>query len=332
MIDERFYHLSPSMPLGDVLADLNVGELDPGILDQEISCVADLGSSVPGAISFITSKKHKDALSSARATACFTPKGCAELVGEKDIIPVISETPRTHFGRVLARLVQARSIFDDGPEPDISPSAKIHPTAVVGAGAVIGDRAEIHPHVVIGPGVIIGEGTQILSNVSIECSVIGRDCVIKSNSTIGYRGFGVDADERGIFDLPHVGRVIMGDRVSVGSQTSIDRGFLGDTVIGNDVKIDNLVQVAHNVTLGDGCMLAGHVGISGSCHVGKNVLMGGSVGLADHLTVGDGAKLAARAGVMHDVPAGEMWSGIPAMPVREHMRLISATRKLIQKK
>lgn len=332
MIDERFYNLCPPTPLGELLSGLDVGELEPGVLDQLIVGVSDLATSTPGTISFLISKKHKASLESAKATACFTPEACASLVGERDIIPVISSAARTHFGRVVDRMVSQKSIFDSGNAPEISKDAKIHSTAVISPGAIIGTGAEIHPYVVIGPGVVIGAGTVVHSHASIECAVIGENCTIKANASVGTRGFGVDADENGIFDLPHVGRVMVGDRVSIGSQTAIDRGLLGDTIIGNDVKIDNLVQIAHNVSLGDGCMLAGHVGISGSCIVGKNVLMGGSVGLADHIEVGDGAKLAARAGVMHNVPAGEMWSGIPAMPVRDHMRMISATRKLIQKK
>lgn len=332
MIDDRFYSVCAPTPLGDLLDGLNVEELDTNILDQVISSVSDLASSSPGTLSFIVSKRNKESLETAQATACFAPEGCAALVGERDIIPIVSATPRTHFGRVMERLITRKSIFDEGKAPRIAESAKVHPTAIIASGAVIGEGAHIYPYAVIGPGVVIGAGTHVHANATIDCAVLGEDCVVKANATIGTRGFGVDVDENGVLDLPHVGRVIMGDRVSIGSQTAIDRGFLGDTVIGNDVKIDNLVQIAHNVSLGDGCMLAGHVGISGSCVVGKNVLMGGSVGLADHLTVGDGAKLAARAGVMHNVPAGEMWSGIPAMPVRDHMRLISATRKLIQKK
>ena len=207
-------------------------------------------------------------------------------------------------------------------------SKHIHPTTVISETAEIGADVKIGPYVVIGPGVVIGAGSQIESHVTIECAHLGSNCRIKAGACIGTSGFGVDADEKGIFDLPHVGRTILGDDVSIGCQSTIDRGFIGDTILGNDVKIDNLVQVAHNVTIGEGSMLAGHVGISGSCTIGKNVLMGGSVGLADHITVGDGARLAARAGVMHNIPAGETWSGIPAMPIRDHMRLISATRKL----
>jgi len=119
--------------------------------------------------------------------------------------------------------------------------------------------------------------------------------------------------------------------VSIGSQSCVDRGQLTDTILGHDVKLDNLVQVGHNVTIGAGTVIAGHVGIAGSCVIGKNVQMAGNVGVADHITIGDKVTLVARAGVMHDIPAGETWSGTPAMPFREHLRIVNATHNLVKK-
>jgi len=171
-------------------------------------------------------------------------------------------------------------------------------------------------------------GTQVGSHVDIQCALVGKDCVIKSGSVIGGAGFGVAHDEKGVVDIPHLGRVILGKRVSVGSQTCIDRGQLGDTQIGDDTKIDNLVQIAHNVVIGKSCAIAGHSGISGSVTIGNFVMLGGSVGLADHVRIGDKASIAARSGVMHDIPAGETWFGTPAQPIREQMRMISRMRKL----
>lgn len=331
MIDVRFYASSGPIALGELIDGLAVS-VDPKYLDEMIESTAVLSSSVPGQISFLGSKKYKADLETAKATACFIEDENAALAGAAHIIPLISKTPKTHFGRVMNRLVQVKSLLDEGVLKQIPEGSKIHPTAIIAESAKIGLNVEIAPYAVVGPGVVIGDDSRIGAHSAIDCAVIGQSCVIKSHAVIGGRGFGVDGDEAGLLDLPHIGRVIMGDRVSVGSHSCIDRGFIGDTVIGNDVKIDNLVQIAHNVTVGDGTMMAAHVGLSGSCHIGRGVLMGGSVGLADHIDVGDGAKIAARAGVMHNVPAGEMWSGIPAMPIRDHMRIISATKKLIQKK
>ena len=180
-------------------------------------------------------------------------------------------------------------------------------------------------------GVQIGDHTIIDPQAHIAFAKIGESCRIKSGAVIGGSGFGVAQDEKGLIDIPHLGRVMIGARVSIGANSCIDRGQLGDTVLGDDVKLDNFVQIAHNCQIGDGTMMAAHVGISGSCIIGKNCQFGGRVGLADHITVGEGAILAANAGVMHDIPAGEMYSGIPAIPIREHMRVISATRKLVKK-
>ncbi|MGJ8564079.1 MAG: UDP-3-O-(3-hydroxymyristoyl)glucosamine N-acyltransferase [Alphaproteobacteria bacterium] len=331
MLDPRFYKPLGPVPLGELIDGLAV-DVEPKFLDEVIEGVATLSDSRRNEISFLQSKKYIEGLETAKATACFVPENLASLAGAARIIPLVSNFPRTHFGRVTARLVSEKTLFTDG-EMDSTDfvNPKIHPTVVIAATALIAPDVEIGPYSVIGPGVEIGAGSKIGSHVTIHFTVIGKNCFVKPHASIGSRGFGVDGDEKGVFDLPHIGRVIMGDRVSVGCHTSIDRGLIGDTVINDDVKIDNLVQIAHNVTLGVGTMLAGHVGLSGSCNVGAGVLMGGSAGLADHINVGDGARVAAYAGVMKDIPAGETWSGIPAMPIRDHMRTISATKKLIQK-
>ncbi len=331
LVDTRFFETHGPFSLGVLLSSLKIEPLETQLLDVEIAQVADLATSRPGDVSFLQSKKQVSALETAKASACLVPSSLAALVGAAGIIPLITETPRAHFGRLIERLFTQKSLLDTGDRVAMAQSGRIHPTAVISKTAKIADDVEISPFVVIGPGVEIGAGTFIGASATIECAIIGENCKIKSQAAIGTRGFGVDADEGGIYDLPHVGRVIIGDRVSVGCHTSIDRGLLGDTVIHNDVKIDNLVQIAHNVTIGEGSMLAGRVGVSGSCVIGKSVLMGGSVGLADHIVVGDGARLAAYAGVMRDIPAGETWSGIPAMPLREHMKVLAASKRLLKK-
>ena len=329
MIDKRFYNLCPPTPLGQLLSGLDVGDLSPGFLDQEISGVADLASSIPGTISFLISKKHKDSLVNAHATACLAPDSCAALVGESDIIPVVSSAPRTHFGRVVDRMISQKSIFDAGDAPQISKSAKVHSTAVISAGAIIGDGAEIHPYVVIGPGVVIGAGTVIHAHASIECAVIGGNCIIKANASIGTRGFGVDADENGIFDLPHVGRVMVGDRVSVGSQTAIDRGLLGDTVIGNDVKIDNLVQIAHNVEIGENTAIAGCVGIAGSAKIGKRCKIAGRAAILGHLEIVDDVTILVNSMVTKSIlESGEYGSMIPVQRIQQWKKNVAVMHQL----
>ena len=331
MIDTRFYISHGPFALADLIEGFSAELPDAKFGDEEVSSGGILSESRPGQICFLDNKRHKEQALTAKATACFVTERLADVIGAQHIIPIVTKTPRGHFARAMEKLAIPKTLASSEGNAKIAKSANIHSSAVIGAGAVIDENAEIAPYAIIGPGVHIGAGTVIGSHADISCAVIGKNCKIKSSAVIGGAGFGVAADENGMLDIPHLGRVIIGDRVSIGSQSCVDRGQIGDTVISDDVKIDNLVQIAHNCAIGEGTVIAGHVGISGSCVVGKGVQMGGNVGLADHLKVGDGASIAARAGVMHDIPAGEVWSGIPAMPIREHMRLISATRKLIQK-
>ena len=327
MIDPRFYTALGPKSLAQLSEGLD-GNLEPHFYDEMIEAPSALAGSEPGALTFLQDKRRKSDLDTAKATACLVTERLAPFVAEKGIIPIISKSPRAHFARMCERLVEPLSALR---QSDISSSADIHPTAIIGPGVTIGENARIGPYSIIMHGVKIGANTVVGSNVNLSYCIIGEACRIKPGTVIGGAGFGIAKDEQGLIDIPHLGRVIIGNRASIGSQTCVDRGQLGDTILGDDVKVDNLVQIAHNVKIGAGSMLAGHVGISGSCTIGENVQMGGNVGLADHLNIGDNVMIAARAGVMHDIPAGEAWSGIPAMPIREHMRVINATRKLAAK-
>jgi len=332
MIDKRFFESYGPFSLSEILDGLAVETLGAKFDDVVIASAATLSASKPSDICFLDSAKHKEQVETAKATACFVPEKLAGLVSEQGILPIISKAPRAHFARTLAKLYKVRTFSNSSDPAKIAKTARIHKSVIIGSGAIIEDGVEIAPNAVIGPGVHVGANTYIGPNAVIDCAVIGSNCTVKASAVIGGAGFGVARDESGAIDIPHIGRIIIGNRVSIGSQTCVDRGQLDDTVLGDDVKIDNLVQVGHNVKIGDGTVIAGHVGIAGSCTIGKNVQLGGNAGLVDHISVGDGASVAARAGVMHNIPAGEVWSGVPAMPIRDHMRLISATRKLVPPK
>jgi len=326
MVDKRFFdHLGP-LSLGDLLSDITCDGVDGSYADVMISGAANLADSQSGEITFIDNRRHLKLLDTAKASACFTTEKLAPKLGEQHIIPIVTPSPKGAFSRALNKLYRLRTI--DNSPAKISPSAQIHPSAVIGEGAQIGDHVEIGPNVVIGIGVSIGAGCKIMNGASLECAVLGEGCFIKPGAAIGTIGFGMSHDEKGIIEIPHIGRAILGDRVRIGANSCVDRGFLKDTILEDDVKLDNLVQIGHNVRIGARSMMASFVGIPGSCDIGCDVIIGGQAGLADHLTVGDGAKIAGHSGIMHNVPAGEIWSGYPGMPVRHHMRVVSEMIKI----
>ena len=330
MIDPRFYTLSAPRSLSDIVTSIGV-ELDvEGAGDEMISAPASLSESQNGEITFFSDKRRKNQLATAKATACLTTEKLAPLVREKGIIAIITDKPRARFARLTEKMVQEGST-SSGPQ-NIDPSADIHPTAVMGAGVSIGARTRVGANTVIDDGVVIGSDCRIGPLTHIAFSIMGDGCSVKSSSVIGGAGFGMTEDEAGIFNIPHLGRVVIHNNVHIGSNSCVDRGQLGDTILMDSVKLDNLVQVGHNVFLDEGAMLAGHSGVSGSCNVGKKAMFGGRAATADHVNLGDGAILAAFGGAMSDIPDGEMWSGIPAMPIREHMRNVATLKKLSKKK
>ena len=331
MLDDRFYIAHGPVSLQDLIMGLEAELLDPKFQDEMIYRACPVAGAAVGSIVYLSDKKSLNDLKSCKATACFVSEDLSASVGAQHIIPIISKTPRAHFARALALLATRRTLSSETGTAQIAKSASVHSSAVIGAGAIVGNDTTVAPNVVIGPGVKIGRGCIIGANVSIMCTVMGNNCVVKASAVIGGRGFGVDKDESGFVDIPHIGRVVIGSNVHIGSNTCIDRGQLGDTILADDVKIDNLAQIAHNVEIGQGCLIAAQAGIAGSCKIGSNVIMGGNVGMVDHIVIGDNVQIAARAGVMHNIPAGEVWSGIPAQPIRDHMRMVAVTRKLARK-
>ena len=305
-MNPRFYRSAGPLPLSDLIHGLSVDMPEGRAGEDTISKVAPLAESQPGDLCFLEGKAHLKALETAEATACFVTADLAAEVGSRSIVPLVTATPKAAFAQCLDRMFSP--VTEGGAE--IDPSATIHPTAV------------------IGPGVRIGARTRVGAYCVIENAVVGEDCEFKAHAVIGGNGLGVAGDADGLIDMFHVGSVRIGDRVRIGSQTCVDRALMGETVLEDDVKLDNLVQVAHNCRIGARTICASFVGISGSCDVGRDVRMGGQVGLADHLTIGDGATLLAKAGLMHDVPAGETWMGQPAQPAKQFMREVATLRKL----
>lgn len=232
------------------------------------------------------------------------------------------------------------------PQSDLavwSQSAAVHPSArlgenvvlapgvVIGPGVEIGAGTRIGPNSVIARGVAIGRDCTVGSHVSISHAYVGDAVLILSGAQIGEPGFGFASSPGGHVKIPQLGRVILQDKVEIGACTTVDRGSLGDTVVGEGSKIDNLVQIGHNTRIGRHCVIVGHVGISGSCELGDFVIVGGQVGIADHARIGDGARLAGRTGVVRDIPGGQDYGGTPAKPIKEWARELAAVSMLAKR-
>ena len=215
------------------------------------------------------------------------------------------------------------------PDARVGAGATIEAYAVVREGASIGERAWIGSHSVVGAGAILGSDVRLFSHVTLyPGTTLGDRVTVHSGARIGSDGFGY-VFRRGVHEkIPHVGRCLIGNDVEIGANSTIDRGSIDDTVVGDGTKIDNLVQIGHNVRVGRLCLLVAQVGVAGSSRIDDGAILAGQVGIAGHLTVGAGAKLAAQAGVISDVPPGETWSGYPARPHREAMRASAALFKL----
>ena len=256
----------------------------------------------------------------------------------------------TSTKKVLIRVANARIAFAKVlplffPEPVFAPG--VHPTAVIAASALVDATAHIGPHCVIGERTsisaravleggdhvgadcVIGEGTRLFPNVTLYARTqVGARVRVHAGSVIGSDGFGYVLDAGAHRKVPQVGNVVVGDDVELGANVTIDRGALGATVIGKGTKIDNLVQIAHNVVIGEHCIVVAQVGIAGSTKLGRYVVLGGQVGLAGHLKIGDQAQVAAQSGVMHDIPDREKWFGTPAQPDRQTKRQLLAVQQL----
>jgi UDP-3-O-[3-hydroxymyristoyl] glucosamine N-acyltransferase len=245
---------------------------------------------------------------------------------------------RIAFARVLG-LFYPEPVWPAGVHPTsvVAPTAEIDATAWVGPHCVVGDRARIGPGCVlhggnhVGAQTVLGSGTQLFPHVVIyPRTQVGERVRIHAGSVIGSDGFGYVLDEGAHRKVPQIGQVIIHDDVEIGANVTIDRGALGPTIIGRGTKIDNLVQIAHNVTLGEHCLVVAQAGIAGSTKMGTFVTLAGQVGLAGHLKIGSHVTVAAQSGVMHDIPDGEKWFGYPAQPDRRMKRQILAIQQLPQ--
>ncbi len=306
--------------------------------DIEIKDIRTLDNAGADHIAFLDNKKYVSQFSNTSAGACFVSPENADKAPET-LSVLLSDQPYRCFAKSLS-LFYPESRFSQTAIGDGYNGSNIHPSAILEEGVVV------EPNAVIGPEVHIGKGTRIAAGAVVGYRVyIGRDCYIGPNSTIihtligdrviihsgvssGQDGFGFAMGAGGHLKIPQIGRVIIQDDVEIGANSALDRGALEDTVIGQGTKIDNLIQVAHNATIGTHCVAAAQSGISGSTTLGDYVVLAGQVGVVGHLNLGTGSQVAAKSAVTKDIPPGQQWSGIPAEPVKEWRRSVAVLRKM----
>lgn len=329
--DARFFHRTGPYSLAAV-AEAARTEAPPGALT--LFGIAPLQVATSEHVSFLDNRKYADALAATKAGAVIVHPDMASRVPATSVA-IVTDQPYVAWARVAALFfpvpppvagVHPSAVV--APDAEIDPSAEIGPLAVIGGRVRIGPRCRIGPLAVLGDGVVLGADCRIGAHASLSHALVGDRVYVYPGARIGQDGFGFAITPSGFITVPQLGRVILEDDVEVGANTTIDRGSLHDTVIGAGSRLDNLVQVAHNVRLGRGCVIVSQAGISGSVILEDHVMMGGQAGMTGHLLVGRGARIGAQAGVMADVPAGTEVVGTPAQPVRSFFREVAVLRRL----
>ena len=340
MADPEFYPAPTPLDFATI-ADLTGADLAGDCNTAKTICgIAALGGAGPDDLTFFDNGRFADALSKTRAGACLCSSAHVDLVPSTTQALVVGR-PHHAFATVAAILypsaVRPMPVLDDegiSSAANVHRDARIEPGAIVEAGSVVGARAEIGEGSVISAGCVIGPDVRIGRNVSIgplavvKFAMIGDRVVIHAGVCVGQDGFGFIIGRQEHTKVVQVGRVIVQDDVEIGANSAIDRGSIRDTVIGAGTKIDNLVQIGHNVVIGRNCLIAGQVGISGSVTIGDNTILGGQVGVRDNVTIGRDAVIAATSAVGTDVPDNARWGGTPARPIKDWLRENAALRRL----
>jgi UDP-3-O-[3-hydroxymyristoyl] glucosamine N-acyltransferase len=330
----RFFRRSGPFPLAVVASTARgVAEKVELILEG----VAPLQTAGPKEVSFLDNRRYVSALDQTLAGAVIVHPDLAERV-PSTTIPILTSEPYAAWARVAALFypvppslpgIHPSAVVMEGAL--IDPSAEVGPLSVIEAGAEIGPGCRIGSCVAIGTGVVVGQDCRIGAHVSLSHAILGARVYVYPGARIGQEGFGFAYLKDGFLSVPQLGRVILEDDVEVGANTTIDRGSSQDTVIGAGSRLDNLVQIGHNVVLGRCCVIVSQVGISGSTVLGDYVRVGGQAGLTGHLRIGERAEIGAQAGVMSDVASGAKVLGSPAQPIKDFFRQIATLTKMAKK-
>jgi UDP-3-O-[3-hydroxymyristoyl] glucosamine N-acyltransferase len=341
MAQPRFFEQTASSTLADIAALTKAYLVDASRGGQPVRGLASLDEAGPMHLTFFDNLKYAGGLAATKAGACLVnPRFEARVPAHVAVLRAAQ--PFHEFVTI------ARELYSSALRPQswfgncgIAESAVIDPSARLEDGVIVDPLAVIGPNVEIGAGTVVGAGAVIGANVRIgrDCNVgartaiqfalIGNNVLIHPGCSIGQDGFGfVFFGPDGHLKVPQAGRVLIQNDVEIGAGTTIDRGSLRDTVIGQGTKIDNQVQIGHNVTIGRNCLLAAQIGLAGSLTIGDNVALGAKVGINNHLHIGDGAQVTAMSGVKDDIPAGGRWGGFFAKPTRQWFREIVAVERL----
>ncbi len=340
MSEPIFFRRGHGLTVGEI-AELTGAEPSPGArLEHRIDDVAQIDRAGPADIVFVDRPRFAQHLATTRAGACLTSAQFAAQAAAHVTVLRVSEPYRAFVAVALKLFPSAArpsSLFECvGVDrlATVHPSARLENGVTVDPGAVIGPRAEvgggttIAAGAVIGPGVCIGRDCSIGAGAVVTHALLGDRVILHPGCRIGQDGYAFMRGEKGHDKIVQIGRVIIQDDVDIGANSAVDRGGIRDTVIGEGTKIDNLVQIGHNVQVGRHCLLVSQVGVSGSSIVEDHAILAGQVGVSDHVTIGEGSVVLAKAGVGFDVPAGERWGGTPAMPVRDWLRSYAQLRRM----
>ncbi len=335
--DPRFFQKAGPFSVADIALALGAEvKSPPEVVSRMISGLASLQSAGPLDVSFLDNRRYAVLLDATSAGAVIVHPEFAARV-PAGAIAIVTPEPYLGWAKVSALFHPPAS-----PKPGVHPAASVHPAAVIdagaeiGAGAVIGARAEIGagciigPLAVIGDGVLMGKACRIHAHATISHAILGDRVVVYPGARIGQDGFGFAMSKSGFVAVQQLGRVIIGDAAEIGSNTTIDRGSVQDTVIGAGVHIDNLVQIGHNVKIGKGTVIVAQAGISGSTMIGDQVIIAAQAGVTGHLNIGENARIGAQSGVMADVEAGTEVLGAPAQLSKAFFREVVTLRKLAQ--
>jgi UDP-3-O-[3-hydroxymyristoyl] glucosamine N-acyltransferase len=332
--DARFFRRCGPFPLAVVASTARGIANDVELL---LEGIAPLQTAGPKEVSFLDNRRYASALDQTSAGAVIVHPDIAARV-PSTAVKIVTDEPYAAWARVAALFypvpppspgIHPSAIVAEGALVD--PSAEVGPLCVIGSGTEIGPGCRIGPCAVIGSGVAIGRDCRIGAHVSLSHALVGARVFIYPGARIGQEGFGFAYTKDGFLSVPQLGRVILEDDVEVGANTTIDRGSSHDTVIGAGSRLDNLVQIGHNVALGRCCVIVSQVGISGSTVLEDFVRVGGQAGLAGHLRIGKSAEIGAQAGLMSDIAPGARVVGSPAQPIKDFFRQIATLRRLSRK-